>query len=865
LAVSDACNNSCVFCLNGRIDGRIPGVPVHPPTLDEIRANLEEGYGLGLREAAFTIAEPTMGRHLVAAVRMARDMGFELVSMNTNGRLLHRGSLLEDLLNAGMGRIVLSIHGDRAEDHDAIVQRPGAFDEVVEGLKKLARIRPASGFRLEFLVVMTRRNVARIAEIYQFFLAHASPKLGDGICCSAMKPLGSALATRDDLELGYGDLMDAWLHAWRSLGAPVSLRLCEVPGCVVLSRSADGGPVPSVDVPDHRFVRDRGQTNVVGSPDPYYAKRPACRECKLEPVCSGVQVTYIERFGWDEFLPVKSLPMDSAPKPASVSASLPPETVATSLLAWLLDSPLEMLARAGIHGISAGSAAGKLSLTMLDSGGRTTILEISPRDDSRPSYLRTVHLNLSHGAGTVEAPALKVIARLARTRMNTKFEEIEAAWDRLSAQPTPQSAPSPAIALPAVDDSAALPDDMPLEDAFGDTACGMMGALDVLQELPAEFAILVHGDRGCLPAFEQSSGNIFSSDMREMDVIDGGERRLHEAARGAIDIRPSSRALVIVGTCLSEMIGDDLEQVATELEQDLGVPVVAIQANGLRPLRPIEVARRVHGALASRFLRSAGQPANQVSFVGYPDDAGRFEQEVQAILSEAGISVGAFWPSGGLEALSSIASSRLVMAPERVVFSSFLEAVGSLTSAEVVDQATPFAVGSVHSFFLEIGRRMGRETEMALLLEPRLRRLNERISAFKARHQGRRVAVSFGNNRKGTGSMTTVHLGVGYVPFLLELGLKPVLVALTEESTQQLNRVRALATFLGASPEVYLHRRPEGLESILRSGNFDLATNESCQKHFIDAAGVTYFHFMRFEPGFSGIERTLMALEGVMA
>ena len=89
LAVSDACNNSCIFCLNRRIDGRIDGQTPRPPSLHEVKRRLETGYhDAGLREAWFTIAEPTLSPNLLPAVRFARELGYEVVGMNTNGRLL---------------------------------------------------------------------------------------------------------------------------------------------------------------------------------------------------------------------------------------------------------------------------------------------------------------------------------------------------------------------------------------------------------------------------------------------------------------------------------------------------------------------------------------------------------------------------------------------------------------------------------------------------------------------------------------------------------------------------------------------------------------------------------------------------------
>ena len=849
LAVSDACNNSCVFCLNGRVDGRIEGAPPAPPSWDEIRDTIDQGRAAGLRELAITVAEPTLSPNLVPAIRHARSIGFDRVTINTNGRLLGRGRLVEDLVEAGLTTLMLSVHGPSAEVHDPLVRRPGAFVQVEAGLERLAAVRPATGFRLEFLMVLCRSNIAHLDAMWRFFSRFARTAQGDGLNCTAMKPLGCADPVYEALGLRYGELVDEWLRVWRGLGAPAAMRLSEVPGCVVLAR-AGSGPVPEVDVPDARFVRDDAEAPRHHR-DPNYARRPDCDACVLKPVCSGAMVRYVERFGWDEFPPVLVLPGQRKAGPSGGGRGK------AGMAAWLLDVSEEGLAKAGLAPAGCRRHERELEVSVRGQDGMALSVLLEPRDDGRPAYLRTRHVNVGFKCDGPGDRVPRLMARVARRLRDASWDEVVAAWERLSGTGGDDT--------PVQEDPVAA---LPLEESFGDVACGMMGALDVLREVPGNVAIVVHGDRGCLPTPEGSRAGACTSDLREMDVVGGGEARLAAAVAEVIGRRGRPEAVVIVSTCLSEVIGDDIEHVARLAEQAHGVPVVPIKATGLQPLRPIEIARRVHDALATRFLTAEGPPEPVVGFVGYPavahDGGPGFLAEVSSVLDAVGAAPGPAWPSGGIRDLARLARVAAVFAPERVVHRGLLERLEAIGHAEVVVHAAPFGVAACRSFYDAVGARAGLAREVAERVAPDLERAAARIGQFRGRHEGRRVAVCFGNNREGTSALTTLHLGVGYVPLLVEMGLVPVLVALTEDTPSQWAKVRELAARLGAAPEVHLHRRPEDLTAVLVGGDFAVASNEDCQKCFVDAAGLPFVRFLGFEPGLRGAVRAFDLLEAVL-
>ncbi|NYT01971.1 MAG: nitrogenase iron-molybdenum cofactor biosynthesis protein NifE [Methanosarcinales archaeon] len=129
-----------------------------------------------------------------------------------------------------------------------------------------------------------------------------------------------------------------------------------------------------------------------------------------------------------------------------------------------------------------------------------------------------------------------------------------------------------------------------LAGAVSQRACVYSGARVVLNPL-TDALHLVHGPIGCAsytwdirgsctsgPRLYRSS---FSTDMKELDVIFGGEKRLLGAIR-ELEERYRPPAIFVYSTCIVGVIGDDLQAVCKAASEELGVPVLPVQSEGFR-------------------------------------------------------------------------------------------------------------------------------------------------------------------------------------------------------------------------------------------------------------------------------------------
>ncbi|GBF33075.1 nitrogenase FeMo-cofactor scaffold and assembly protein NifE [Desulfocucumis palustris] len=119
-------------------------------------------------------------------------------------------------------------------------------------------------------------------------------------------------------------------------------------------------------------------------------------------------------------------------------------------------------------------------------------------------------------------------------------------------------------------------------------ACVYCGARVVLN--PVTDAIhLVHGPIGCSSYTWDIRGSLsssadlyrfsFSTDLKEHDVIFGGEKKLARAIDELVQKYPS-KLVFVYSTCIVGVIGDDLEAVCKAAAQRHGIEVIPVQSSG---------------------------------------------------------------------------------------------------------------------------------------------------------------------------------------------------------------------------------------------------------------------------------------------
>lgn len=272
LSLIRACNNACVFCAQD-------GLPPLPPV--DVSAQLAQLRAQGATELTLLGGEPTLRDDLAEVIHAARGAGFQRVGLQTNGRRLAEAPLTSALVAAGLTDVHLTLLGGEAAVHDYHTGIEGSFRALLAGIG-VARGR---GLDVVATTVVTRSN-------YRVLNALPPLLVSRGVSAwqvSAPLVAGRAVGAMDRVIPRLALAVPYALHALdaaqkQGLRAYVS----GFPGCLL-------GPFSA------RML-----------PSAPRAFAPQCEGCPARENCSGVDVTYLARFGGDELTPPARAPAAAA-------------------------------------------------------------------------------------------------------------------------------------------------------------------------------------------------------------------------------------------------------------------------------------------------------------------------------------------------------------------------------------------------------------------------------------------------------------------------------------------------------------------------------------------------------------------------
>jgi len=121
-------------------------------------------------------------------------------------------------------------------------------------------------------------------------------------------------------------------------------------------------------------------------------------------------------------------------------------------------------------------------------------------------------------------------------------------------------------------------------------ACVFCGSRVVLYPI-ADAIHLVHGPIGCAAYTWDIRGSLssgpelhrlsFSTDLREKDVIFGGEKKLYQALSDLIK-KYKPAAAFVYATCIVGVIGDDIQAVCRKVSEETGIIILPVMTEGFQ-------------------------------------------------------------------------------------------------------------------------------------------------------------------------------------------------------------------------------------------------------------------------------------------
>jgi MoaA/NifB/PqqE/SkfB family radical SAM enzyme len=153
IEITYRCNHLCSFCYNSPTGHS-------EMTTEQILEALRKVSDLGVLYVTLTGGEPLCHRDFFKIAAEVRRLGMAL-RIYSNGYLLASQETVRKIKELSPTEVEVSIHGARAESHEALTRIKGSFEKTLQGLTNLRR----EGLKISLKCPITRLNQAELFEI----------------------------------------------------------------------------------------------------------------------------------------------------------------------------------------------------------------------------------------------------------------------------------------------------------------------------------------------------------------------------------------------------------------------------------------------------------------------------------------------------------------------------------------------------------------------------------------------------------------------------------------------------------------------------------------------------------------------------
>lgn len=371
-------------------------------------------------------------------------------------------------------------------------------------------------------------------------------------------------------------------------------------------------------------------------------------------------------------------------------------------------------------------------------------------------------------------------------------------------------------------------------------ACSYQAMTQLLMRMRGRLTVLIHSDRDCSNVLPKTGGRIHSdqgykflcTNLREDEIVTGqGNAKLRRAIELVTEAYHPD-LLVILSTCPTVMIGDNIKQVSRKAAKDLGVRISAELTHGLKPKSPAEIVDDCYTMLC----RSAAEPqhlerARRVNLVGVNLDDSE-QLEIEQGLAQLGLTLNVVLSErADLSAFLRVADAGYNIHPGPNMLLEFDKLCAERWQMTAIEVPLPVGVRASDRFWQAIAQATASETPIAG--HPLAQSRAQAVAAITEFETGPFAQARDEHNRTprcayNVGSVRSFDLRrialeeLGDLPFFEELGFDCALFIQGPLDAGNIERTRGVLSQMGVEHPFVIFPDPGGLARWLRPGDFDV-------------------------------------------
>lgn len=267
-------------------------------------------------------------------------------------------------------------------------------------------------------------------------------------------------------------------------------------------------------------------------------------------------------------------------------------------------------------------------------------------------------------------------------------------------------------------------------------------------------AIINHGPVGCAGDFftfnftyrvgqmernlPAANGRYFNTNIEEQDTIFGAVQKLEDTIRAVYErVKPS--AILITTSCASGIIGDDVENAANSLAEELGIPVVACFCEGFKSKIWTTGFDAAYHSIVRKLVKPPQKKTNKVNIVNFWGSH-IFEELLRPLGYEPEYIV----PFSTVEQLAHISEAAATIQICPTLGTYIGAALEQVYGVPEIKSPPGYGIAGTDAWLRELGRVLVREKEIEEIIVREHQRVLPKLEEYKKQLTGKTAYLTAG-------------------------------------------------------------------------------------------------------------------------
>jgi nitrogenase molybdenum-iron protein alpha chain len=239
---------------------------------------------------------------------------------------------------------------------------------------------------------------------------------------------------------------------------------------------------------------------------------------------------------------------------------------------------------------------------------------------------------------------------------------------------------------------------------------------------------------------DNSHSGYVCTDMNESDTVFGATENLRDVIRETVR-RYQPSAVFVGASCVSGVIGEDLESVSRELHEELGIPVAPIHCEGFKTKIWASGFDACFHAILSYIVKPPQKKSNIVNVINF---FGGARKEITEIFRNFGVEPLFLISNTTVDQLSRLSESAATVSTCGTLGTYLGNGLEQAYGVPYVKSLQPHGIAGFESWLTGLGKAIGKEKEVEAWLAQEKEKYIGKIEEVKKKLKGLRAVIAMG-------------------------------------------------------------------------------------------------------------------------